>query len=256
MPTLHAPQREHLLACEQCRLAGPLGFDFTMAFQPIVDIRQRSVFAYEALVRGVDGSGAGWVLDQVTADNRYRFDQACRTKAVELASRLGVDCYLSINFMPNAIYEPATCIRATLAAAKKHGFPTDRLLFEVSEREDTPDKAHLTHILTDYTQRGFKTAIDDFGAGYAGLSLLTDFQPDFVKIDMGLLRGIDSDGVRQAVVRGLIDMCRDLRVEIIAEGIETREEHAWFVANGVRLAQGYLYARPAFEALPDVTWPS
>ena len=140
MTDMHAPQREHFLACEECRLAAPLDFDFTMAFQPIVDIQERTVFAYEALVRGLDGGSAAWILAHVNDQNRYRFDQACRTKAVELASRLGVECYLSINFMPNAIYEPATCIRTTLAAAKKHNFPAERLLFEVSEAEDAVDK--------------------------------------------------------------------------------------------------------------------
>lgn len=255
MDTMLAPQLEGAPACESCRTAGPLDFALTMAFQPIVDIRDRTVFAYEALVRGVDGSGAASILDRVNADNMYRFDQACRTKAVELAARLGIDCYLSINFMPNAVYEPATCIRATLAAARKHNFPTDRLLFEVSEREDSADKAHLKSIFDDYTQRGFKTAIDDFGAGYAGLALLVDFQPHFIKIDMNLLRGIDSDPVRQIVVRGIIATCRKLGVEVIAEGIETPEEYRWFLANEVRYAQGYLFARPGFECLPEVEWP-
>jgi EAL domain-containing protein (putative c-di-GMP-specific phosphodiesterase class I) len=253
---MHAPALEHLLACESCRNGDPLGFEFTMAFQPIVDIRDRTVFAYEALVRGRDGAGAASVLAQVTAENMYRFDQACRTKAVELASRLGVECYLSINFMPNAIYEPATCIRTTLAAAKEFDFPLDHLIFEVSEREDAVDRAHLTKILKDYSQRGFKTAIDDFGAGYAGLGLLVDFQPHFIKIDMSLLRGIDADPVRQAVVTRLIQMCRDLGVDVIAEGIETLAEYEWFLTTDVRYAQGYLFARPGFEMLPEVVWPS
>ncbi len=251
----HAPVFDHLVACEACRPAEPLGFDFTMAFQPIVDLRERTVFAYEALVRGLDGAGAPWVIAQVTPENRYRFDQACRTKAVELASRLGIDCYLSINFMPNAIYEPATCIRTTLAAARKHNFPLARLLFEVSEGEQALDRAHLMDIFEDYTRRGFKTAIDDFGAGYAGLGLLVDFQPDFVKLDMSLLRGIDADPVRQVVVRSLLAMCRELGVEVIAEGIETVGEYEWFVGEGVRYAQGFLFARPTLERLPEVVWP-
>ncbi|MCB2412861.1 EAL domain-containing protein [Demequina sp. TTPB684] len=247
--------REATVPCESCRNGAPLGFDITMAFQPIVDIRERTVFAYEALVRGVDGAGAASILERVNADNMYRFDQACRTKAVELASRLGMDCLLSINFMPNAVYDPATCIRATLSAARRFDFPTDRLLFELSEREDAADKAHLKSIFDDYTQRGFKTAIDDFGAGYAGLALLVEFQPHFIKLDMNLLRGIDADPVRQIIVKSMLTMCRKLGVEVIAEGIETREEYTWFLNNGVRYAQGYLFARPGFESLPQVVWP-
>lgn len=253
---MHTDQWGHLLACESCRNGDPLGFDFTMAFQPIVDIVDRRVFAYEALVRGVDGSGAASILDRVTAQNRYRFDQACRTKAVELASGLGVDCLLSINFLPNAIYEPATCIRATLAAAARFDFPTSQLMFEISETEDMADKAHLTSIVRDYRERGFTTAIDDFGSGYANLGLLVEFRPDFLKLDMTLLRGIDDDPVRQAIVRNTIRLCGDLGIGVIAEGVETDAEYRWFKDEGVRYVQGYLLARPEVEALPAIAWPT
>lgn len=252
---MHTPVRDHLLKCEQCRSGDPLPFEFTMAFQPVVDVQERQVAAYEALVRGVDGAGAASILDRVTDDNRYRFDQACRTKAIELAARLGIECRLSINFLPNAVYEPAACIRATLAAAERFDFPIERIVFEVTESEDMVDKGHLTTILRDYRDRGFITAIDDFGAGYAGLSLLVDFQPDVVKIDMGLLRGVDADPVRQVIVDGVIDICRSLQIDVVAEGIETYEEYSWFRSKGVRYMQGYLFAKPELEALPRIDWP-
>ncbi|MFN3866515.1 MAG: EAL domain-containing protein [Demequina sp.] len=252
---MHTPAREHLVQCEQCRGAEALSFDFTMAFQPVVDIQARKIVAYEALVRGTDGAGAASILDRIDADNRYRFDQACRTKAVELASRLGIECRLSINFLPNAVYEPAACIRATLAAARRYDFPIERIVFEVTEGEDMVDKDHLTNILEDYRGRGFITAIDDFGAGYAGLSLLAAFQPDVIKLDMGLLRGVDTDRVRQVLVRGVIDICRNLQIDVVAEGIETYEEYQWFRSEGVRYMQGYLFAKPELESLPSVEWP-
>lgn len=253
---MHGTARDHLAKCEACRDGEPLPFDFTMAFQPIVDVQEREVAAYEALVRGTDGAGAASILDRVTESNRYRFDQACRTKAVELAARLGIPCRLSINFLPNAVYEPAACIRATLAAAARYDFPIERIVFEVTESEDMVDKGHLTNILEDYRDRGFITAIDDFGAGYAGLSLLADFQPDVIKLDMGLLRGIDSEPVRQVLVQGVIDICRNLEIDVVAEGIETLDEYEWFVSHGVRYMQGYLFAKPELEALPAVDWPS
>jgi EAL domain-containing protein (putative c-di-GMP-specific phosphodiesterase class I) len=142
--------------CALCRDEVPLGFEFTMAFQPIVDMRDRSVYAYESLIRGVDGSSAASILDQVTDRNRYTFDQACRVTAVEMASRLGVTCYLSINFLPNAVYQASTCIRATLMAAERCNFPTDRLIFEITENE-RPDQAHLKHIVVEYKRQGFKS---------------------------------------------------------------------------------------------------
>lgn len=227
----------------------------TMAFQPIVDARARTVFAYEALVRGAAGEPAEAILSQVNPDNRYAYDQTCRCTAVALAARLQMPCFVSINFLPNAVYQAATCIRATLEAARQHGFPTSRLIFEVTENEELVDKEHLKDIIREYRRQGFKTAIDDFGAGYSGLNLLAEFQPDIIKLDMALVRGIDADPVRQAIVRGILGVCAALRIEVIAEGVQTHEEFALLDGMGIRLFQGYLFARPGFESLPEVVWP-
>ncbi|MES2858206.1 MAG: EAL domain-containing protein [Pseudomonadota bacterium] len=226
-----------------------------MAFQPILDLRTRRVFAYEALVRGKSGEGAGGILAQVNPDNRYAFDQTCRRTAVELAARLQVPCFVSINFLPNAVYKAATCIRATLEAARQHGFPTSRLIFEITENEELVDKAHLKDIIREYRRQGFKTAIDDFGAGYAGLNLLAEFQPDIIKLDMALVRAIDSDPVRQAIVRGILGVCEALSIEVIAEGVETTAELTVLRGMGIGLFQGFLFAKPGFECLPEVAWP-
>jgi EAL domain-containing protein (putative c-di-GMP-specific phosphodiesterase class I) len=246
---------QHRGPCESCERRDALDFDFTMAFQPIVDVVERRAFAYEALVRGVDGAGAYSVLSKVDDTNRYSFDQRCRTKAIELAAGLGVDCFVSINFLPNAVYEPSACIRATLKAAERFDFPLERIIFEITENEELVDKAHLTNIMGEYRRRGFKTAIDDFGAGYSGLNLLAEFQPDIIKIDMAMIRDIHTDRVRQVIVDGILGVCRELGIDIIAEGIEVREEYDWLVDRGVRYIQGYLLAKPGFESLPEVAWP-
>ncbi len=245
-----------LTPCQACQNAQPLPFEFTMAFQPIVDARTQSVFAYEALIRGFNGEGAGSILSKVTTENRYTFDQACRVKSVELAARLQMPCFVSINFLPNAVYQPETCIRATLQAARENNFPTERLIFEITEGENLVDREHLKNIIREYKRQGFKTAIDDFGAGYSGLHLLAEFQPDLIKLDMGLLRGIDQDSVRQAIVQGIVGVCRTLNIEIIAEGIETIEEFNYLVSLGIHLFQGYLFAKPVIEQLPAVHWPA
>ena len=229
-----------------------------MAFQPIVNAADGEVFAYEALVRGVDGSGAGAVLAQVTDKNRYTFDQQCRVKAIEVAARLGLakhGAVLSINFLPSAVYEPKACIRLTLAAAKRVGFPLNRLMFEFTENERL-DLAHVKNILGTYRAFGFLTALDDFGAGYAGLGLLADFQPDLIKLDMDLIRGIDGDNVRRAIVEAVVRACAQINVCVIAEGIETEGEAVTLGELGVELLQGYLFAKPGFEALPSPLWPS
>ena len=226
-----------------------------MAFQPIYDAEAGRVWGYEALVRGLSGEGAYEVLGRVLPEQRYRFDQDCRVKAIELASRLfpaDEELMLSINFMPNAVYEPAACLRATLLAATRCGFPTSSIMFEFTENEEVVDTGHLTNIITEYRKHGFTTAIDDFGAGHAGLGLLVDFQPDLMKIDMKLIRGIDTSPARQAVVAGIGGIARELGIKVLAEGIETEEEFRVLKAAGIRLFQGYWFAKPEFETLPEI----
>lgn len=243
--------------CRACR--DGVGFDtpITMAFQPIVDIRGGTVFAYEALLRGADGAGAGSILAQVTDANRYAFDQRCRVTAIELATRLGlakVDSLLSINFLPNAVYNPDACIRLTLETARRTGFPVDQIMFEFTESERI-DSDHLLNILRTYRNLGFMTAIDDFGAGFAGLDLLSRFQPDVVKLDMELIRGIDRSPVKRGIVRHMAALLSELDILVVCEGVETREECEVLLDLGIDLLQGYLFARPAVESLPVPVWP-
>ncbi|MCQ8783331.1 EAL domain-containing protein [Mangrovibrevibacter kandeliae] len=241
--------------CPGCQTSAPLDFDFSMAFQPIMDAESGQVWGYEALVRGRNGEGAGAILSRVTPEQRYRFDQACRVKALELAARLfprDMSCKLSINFLPNAVYEPAACLRATLAAARKTGFPRSSIMFEFTENEEVVDTGHLQRIITEYRRQGFITALDDFGAGYAGLSLLANFQPDLIKIDMDLIRGIAESRVRQSIVAAIAHLGRELGITLLAEGIESEAELLTLKAAGIRLFQGYYFARPTFEALPPI----
>lgn len=243
------------MTCDGCSTASKLDFDFSMAFQPIYDAVAGRVWGYEALVRGLAGEGAYSVLSRVSPEQKYRFDQDCRVKAIELASRLfpaDEPLMLSINFMPNAVYEPAACLRATLSAARRNNFPTSAIMFEFTENEEVADTAHLQNIITEYRKHGFTTAIDDFGAGHAGLGLLVDFQPDLLKIDMKLLRDVDTSPARQAVVDGIVAIAAKLDITVLAEGIETEAEYLMLKAAGIRLFQGYWFAKPAFEELPAV----
>ncbi len=229
--------------------------DFTMAVQPIFDAEHGRVWGHEALVRGRGGESAMSVLEQVTDANRYRFDQDCRVRAIELAARLfpaDDDLRLSINFMPNAVYEPVACLRATLAAAGRVGFPLASLVFELTEDERVDEPEHLVAIVEEYRRQGFTRAVDDFGAGHAGLTRLLDLQPDLVKIDMHLVRGIDADPSRQAVVGAVVGMASALDVVVLAEGVETETEYATLLGLGVPLFQGYWFGRPALEALSPV----
>lgn len=241
------------IGCGECLQSDLLGFDFSMAFQPIVNTRNQTVYAQEALVRGLDGQGAAEVFQNVNQTNRYRFDQACRVKAIKLAADLNIASKLSINFMPNAVYKPELCIRTTLEAAEVYDFPIEKIIFEVTEGEQINDHGHLQDIIQSYQKQGFTTAIDDFGAGYAGLNLLANMQTDLVKLDMALVRNIHNDKVRQTITRGILAVCDDLGITVIAEGIESVEELNVLQEMGIELFQGYYFARPSFESLAVVS---
>ncbi len=244
-------ERRHL-GCNECTAGSALGFDITMAFQPIVNATTREIYGHEALVRGVNREPAGEIFKHVNEQNRYRFDQTCRTKAIQLAARLEMPGYLSINFLPNAVYRPELCIQATLNAAEQFQFPADRIIFEFTEGEKVTDAAHLRGIVEYYQSCGFRTAIDDFGAGYAGLNFLAQIQTDIVKIDMDLIRNIDRDRPRRAIVKNVVRLCEELDITVVAEGVETYGELAVLQSFGIDLFQGYYFARPAFESLAEV----
>lgn len=227
-------------------------FSFVMAFQPVVDTETRTIYAYEALVRGANGEGAASVLAAVTEDNRYAFDQACRVKAIATAARLGLTSRLNINFLPNAVYHPEACLRLTLKTAAEYRFPHHLITFEFTEDERVFDRDHLKAIVQTYKKNRFQTALDDFGAGFAGLALLADFQPDTIKIDRCLVGGIDRDPPRQAILHGLVKTAGLLGLSLVAEGVERREEVAFLRSLGIHLFQGFLFARPAIETLIPV----
>ncbi|OHU84765.1 MULTISPECIES: EAL domain-containing protein [Pseudoalteromonas] len=247
----HSCQRT---GCTNCRDKLSLNFDFSMAFQPILECEHRQIFGYEALVRGENNESARSVISQVNEENRYAFDQLCRVKAIKLAAKLDMQQFLSINFLPNAIYKPERCIRTTLEAAKEYGFPVSRIMFEFTEVEKIEDTDHIKQVVEYYRSLGFLTATDDFGAGYSGLNLLADFQTNIIKLDMALIRNIHEDRLRQAIVRNCLSMFHDLNITPLAEGVETVGEYQWLREAGVSLMQGYLFAKPSFESLPEVNF--
>jgi EAL domain-containing protein (putative c-di-GMP-specific phosphodiesterase class I) len=242
---------ETRIKCGACRVDADLPA-FTMAFQPIIDLYSNEVYAYEALVRPIGGGSAADILNQINDQNRYAFDQSCRIKAIELAARLEMQTLLSINFLPNAVYQPVACLAKTFEAAERFQFPLHHLMFEVTENEPARDIGHLQSIFKEYRRHGMITAIDDFGAGHSGLNMLADFQPDVLKIDMQVTRGIHADPIRAKITRAIVGLCKELHISVIAEGVETVQEALALKHLGVRLFQGYLFAKPAVEALPTV----
>ncbi|QFU76301.1 diguanylate phosphodiesterase [Halioglobus maricola] len=222
---------------------------FSYAFQPIVNASTGNIFSYEALVRGPNNEPAGEVLGKLTGSDQYKFDEHSRTLAIEMAAKLGIDTRLNLNMMPRSIEFSSTALTSVVETAKEVGIEPNRIVLEILENEIINNVDRFREEVESYRIHGINFAIDDFGAGYAGLNLLADFQPDIIKLDMALVRGIESNGPRQAIVRGLTRTCMDLGIDIIAEGIETQDEFLWLRNEGVELFQGLLLAGPAFEQL-------
>ncbi|MBA3696189.1 MAG: EAL domain-containing protein [Methylotenera sp.] len=238
--------------------AAPDGVDpaeLSVAFQPIVDTHARAVYSHEALVRGLNNEPAYHVIQRYSGDRMAAFDAAARAKAIEIAARIGLNTHLNLNFLPSAALDPIVGLNSTIEAANRHGFPLNRIIVEATEGEAIADPAQFAKVVNEYRRAGMRLAIDDFGAGYSGLNLLSEFQPDIVKLDMGLVRGIESHGPRQAIVRAIAQVCVDLGIDFVIEGVETVDEFAWFNDLGANLYQGYLFAKPMFEAMPPFQIP-
>jgi blue light- and temperature-responsive anti-repressor len=228
---------------------------YSYAYQPIVDIDARQIISYEALIRGPRGEPAGQVFARVRPEETHSFDTESRVTAIRLAARLGIACDLNLNFLPQSLFASRHSIESVLQTADEVHLPIEQIVVEVTEGEVIDDHARFAQLINTYRGIGLKVAIDDFGAGYSGLNLLAEFQPDQIKIDMALVRGIQGNGARQAIVRAIAGACLDLGIDVIAEGIETREEFRWFASEGVHLFQGYYFAKPGFEHLPPAAWP-
>jgi len=222
----------------------------TFAFQPIVNVSANDVFSYEALIRGRHNESAEEVLSRVYGSEVHFFDLQCHSQAIRLAAALGLRAHLNINMFPGDIERVPTAIDTVLRTAQGSGLRPEQIIIEILEHDFIADPEQFAKIINRYRSSGLQFAIDDFGSGYAGLNLLADFQPDFIKLDIHLVRNIDRQGPRQAIVRGIIRTCFDLGIDIIAEGVEKAEEYEWLRGEGISLFQGFFFAAPAFEALP------
>jgi EAL domain-containing protein (putative c-di-GMP-specific phosphodiesterase class I) len=232
----------------------------TSYFQPIVEAANPSrIFAQEALLRGRDE--AGELVPPIRMFDAARdagllvqLDQRARFTAVTEAARARLQQTLFMNLNPAAINDPASCLQATLRQIDAFGLSRDRVVFEIVETDRARRPEDLA-ALRDYCRsEGVRIALDDFGAGYASVTLLPLLRPDFVKLDRELVRDVHADPYKASIVARLLDLCRSLGIRTVAEGIELEAELDWFRAHGADLAQGFLFARPA--PLPTPTLAS
>ncbi|MDP2315112.1 MAG: EAL domain-containing protein [Pseudomonadota bacterium] len=220
-----------------------------LAAQPIVRMSTRSVYAYEILLRTTSTQLTNPLAIIGAAERHHRVSELgrrVRAAAAERAALLSDGQRLFVNLHPAEILDAELC---------HPGAPlmpfADRLTFEVTERARLDGVPGVVPAIQNLRDAGFQIALDDLGCGYAGLTSLATLSPDVVKLDMSLIRGIDRDHMRSTLVRAMVDLCGQLGILVIAEGVETRAERDTIVSLGCDLLQGYLFARPG-PGLPTV----
>ncbi len=233
------------------------------AFQPIVmtsEGKSAGIFGHECLLRGYDADGGfispAHIFESArAADLLFQLDFAARRSSIECAAARGLTDKIFINFNPTTIYDPAHCLRSTLELIDEKGLPRNQIVFEVVESEQIADTAHLRRILDFYREQGFSVALDDVGAGFNSLRLLSEIRPDFIKIDMDLVRNVHRDPWKAIITSHLIEVAHELSLPIIAEGIECIEESQWLEERKVQYQQGFLHGRPEPRPLPTESLP-
>jgi EAL domain-containing protein (putative c-di-GMP-specific phosphodiesterase class I) len=218
-----------------------------IAYQPIVSWSKRSVFAYEALLRCREPSlpHPGAVLDAAERLGRvHELGRTIRARAIEPLARLPEEVILFLNLHPSDLLDPQLfAADGPLAAA------APRIVLEITERATLHGMNDVRSRVASLRKLGFRIAIDDLGAGYAGLTSFTLLDPDIVKLDMALVRDLDREPRKQTLVRTMISMCKELGITVTSEGIETPAERDELARGGCDLMQGYLFAKPG-DAFP------
>ncbi|KAA9000984.1 EAL domain-containing protein [Paenibacillus spiritus] len=225
--------------------------EFCSYLQPIVD-RDGAAFGYEFLLRPLPGGSPFQPYELFEAARRSGFhsflDRAARISAIEAGTRQvpkGLKRF--INFLPSSIYNPKYCLTHTFAAIERLDQDPRDFVFEVVESERITDITHLASIFAEYRRHGIGVALDDVGAGFSTIEVLQRLQPDFVKIDRGLVSFCDADYAKQAAIREIAAQAHAYGGTVLAEGIERREEFECCLGLGAELGQGYLFGRPVAE---------
>jgi EAL domain-containing protein (putative c-di-GMP-specific phosphodiesterase class I) len=232
---------------------------FTSVLQAIVwSAAPGRVFAREALLRGVGRDGAvvypNYIFDVARGCGMLvQIDQAARQAAIDRMVLDEVSEALFVNITPSTMDDPVSSLERTLRMIDDASIAHERIVFEVVESDQAHDAQHLKGLLRFYREAGFRVALDDVGAGYSSLNLLHQLRPDFVKLDMDLIRGVDADPYKALIAEKIIEIANTLGVETIAEGVETMEELVWVQSHGATYAQGYVIARPTRPTLDGRT---
>jgi EAL domain-containing protein (putative c-di-GMP-specific phosphodiesterase class I) len=234
----------------------------TVYFHPVVNLERKEVYGFECLIRGVKRNGEilspSYLFEAARAtDTLFFLDRSCREVSVKTAAVKGLKNHkIFINFLPTVIYDPVFCLQNTIKWAFQLEWNPENLVFEVVETEKVKDFEHLNKILEYYRKHGFKTALDDVGTGFSSLEALIKLQPNYIKISRELIEGIDQTPIKLDLIKALIQAVSSHGIEVIVEGVERIEEAKTLYKLGVRLMQGFLFAKPYPEPIYqlDFSW--
>jgi EAL domain-containing protein (putative c-di-GMP-specific phosphodiesterase class I) len=220
-----------------------------IAFQPIVSWSEHRVYGYEALVRSAEPTlcNPGLLLETAERLGQLReLARAIRGRTAQVTLPDGAKLFVNLHaqdLVDDDLYSP----EAPLSRI------AERVVLEITERASLESVGDLGKRLAKLRELGFRLAVDDLGAGYAGLNTFTQLEPEVVKLDMSLIRDVDTNHKKRCIVSRMQEMCTDLGIVVVAEGIETREERETLVELGCDKLQGYLFAKPG-PAFPIVSW--
>ncbi|MEK6606780.1 MAG: EAL domain-containing response regulator, partial [Myxococcota bacterium] len=223
-----------------------------MAYQPIVAFPGRSVFGYEALVRTAEPAfpHPGALFDAAERlDRLYDLGRAIRASvALPIAVAPALPALLFVNLHTRDLLDDTLFTPDGPLALVAH-----RVVLEITERASLDEVKDVRARAGALRKMGFRLAIDDLGAGYAGLTTFAQLEPEVVKLDMSLVRNANEEPIKHKLIRSMIDLCREMKVLVVAEGVETPAERDMLVDMGCDLLQGYLFARPG-RGFPEPVW--
>ncbi|EMR0736493.1 MULTISPECIES: diguanylate phosphodiesterase [Citrobacter] len=234
----------------------PSDTDFSFAFQPIIDPMSQRVIALEALIRGKDGETPATYFDKFKPEDVYTADLQSKKTAFAMASALGLNHkMLSVNLLPMTLVNRPDAVSFLINEIAAHGLVPEQIIVEFTESEVISRFDTFAQAVKSLKAAGICVAIDHFGAGFAGLQLLSRFQPDRIKISRELITDVHKSGPRQAIIQAIIKCCASLEIMISAVGVEKPEEWMWLESAGIEIFQGNLFARACLNGTPSVAWP-
>lgn len=219
-------------------------------YQPIVLLDSGSIMAWEALTRGPEGShfqSPAVLFDFAEeVDQVFTLEKACRESAIHRLGTIGPEQKLFLNVHPRTLIDPSFSPGETVRLLEKSGLAPSDVVLEITERHSVRDFALFHRTLDHYRSQGFQVAVDDVGTGYSGLWSIAEIRPDFLKVDMSLVRGIDQNPVKRALMETLVTFSENIGCQLIAEGIENELELNTLMRMGVHFGQGFYLARPHY----------